>query len=76
MQIHIQYDVCFAGLRVWDELIGPVDIIGGLLWCLPMVIAMLVTVSITERFPELIKIKRLLQKTIVPLLHKMPTWVH
>ena len=55
---------------------GPVDVVGGLVWCTPIVGAMFVTVALTDRIPELLEIKHLLQSTLLPVLRRMPGWVN
>ena len=62
-------------LHLFEELNAPVDIVGGLLWTLPMVISLATTISLTDRFPSLLKIKHLLQETLIPLLKETPSWV-
>lgn len=64
-----------ADLQVFKELVLPRDAVAGLVCTVPLVAMMLAVTEYGDQFSEIRDIKLMLQKTILPVIRKMPIWV-
>lgn len=64
-----------TGLQILEEFIFPRDVVAGLGYTIPLLASMLAVVEYGDLFSGIREIKSMLQKTILPVIRKMPIWV-
>lgn len=64
-----------SDIKVLDSIKSSLDITGSLTWLTPMIMSLLITVALTDRVPQLKRIRNILETSFFPSLSQLPPWV-